>query len=238
MDPKNHIDLPKQLGINPIFEMPNKLLQDTSGRITVQMFFYGDKDGKKIYDAFLEKFKNENWRIIQSPEWVEVRSLNGTKVSIFANKPLDEEQELDTKAQKDLNWYLDSLKLQPTVVIHRGHSYYLQSTIDQLAPTAKVILLGSCGGYQSLNHVLQICPQAHIISSKQVGMGVINQGLITMITKELREGKDLNWPSIWKGLTEKIDDLKDKDKFNDYIPPYKNLGAIFIMAYNLAMDKL
>ena len=236
MDPNNHIDLTKQLGINPIFIMPNKLLQDSSGRVIIQQFFYGDKDGKHIFDAFLDKFRNENWRIIQSPEWVEVQSRRGSKVHIYANKPLDEEQELDTKAQKDLIDYLDSLGLQPTVVIHRGHSYYLKSTIDQLSSSAKVILLGSCGGYQSLNQVLQICPQAHIISSKQVGMGVINQGLINLITEQLREGKDLNWSTIWKGLTEKFDDAKDKEKFNDYIPPYKNLGAIFIMAYNQAMD--
>ena len=26
-----------------------------------------------------------------------------------------------------------------------------------------------------------------------------------------------------------------KDRFDDYIPPYKNLGAIFIMAYNKAI---
>ena len=236
MNPENHIDLTKQLGINPIFAMPNQLLQDSSGRITVQMFFYGDKDGKHIFDAFLEKFKNENWRIIQSPEWVEVKSIHGSKVHIYANKPLDEEQDLDTQAQKDLIYYLDSLNLQPTVVIHRGHSYYLKSTIDQLASSAKVVLLGSCGGYQSLSQVLNICPQAHIISSKQVGMGIINQGLINIIAEQLREGKDLNWSAIWKGLTAKFDDAKDKEKFNDYIPPYKNLGAIFIMAYDKAMD--
>ncbi len=236
MDPENHIDLTKQLGINPIFAMPNKLLQDTLGRVIIQQFFYGDKDGKHIFDAFLEKFRNENWRIIQSPEWVEVKSVRGSKVHIYANKPLDAEQDLDTQAQKDLIFYLDSLNLQPTVVIHRGHSYYLKSTIDQLSSSAKVVLLGSCGGYQSLSKVLNICPQAHIISSKQVGMGIINQGLINVITEQLREGKDLNWPAIWKGLTAKFDDIKDKEKFNDYIPPYKNLGAIFIMAYDKAME--
>ena len=238
MDPGNHIDLTAQLGINPIFIMPNKLLQDTTGRIVIQQFFYGDKDGKHIFDAFIDKFRNENWHIKQSPEWVEVRALHGSKVLIYANKPLDETQDLDAQAQRDLINYLDSMNLQPTVVIHRGHSYYLKSTIDQLASSAKIVLLGSCGGYQSLNQVLHICPQAHIISSKQVGMGIINQGLINIITEQLREGKDLNWPALWKGLSAKFDDTKDKEKFNDYIPPYKNLGAIFIMAYDKAMDNV
>ncbi|MFX5918557.1 hypothetical protein ABTE65_19105, partial [Acinetobacter baumannii] len=83
--------------------------------------------------------------------------------------------------------------LQPTMVIHRGHSYYLQQTIDQLAPSAKVVLLGSCGGYQKLNLVLDICPTAHIISSKQVAAGVLNQALIDAITDQIRLNKDLIW---------------------------------------------
>ena len=237
MDTTNHINLTKQLGINPIFIMPNKLLQDTSGRIIMQQFFYGDKDGKTVFEAFLNNFRNPNWKIIQKNEWVEVKSLKGTKIFIYANKPLDAEKDMDATAQKDLIDYLDSLQLRPTVVIHRGHSYYLKYTIEQLAPSAKIVLLGSCGGYQSLNKVLQICPQAHIISSKQVGTGVINQGLINVITEQLRLGKDLNWPQLWKGLSAKFGDAQDKEKFNDYIPPHKNLGAIFIMAYEKAMER-
>ncbi len=237
MDTINHIDLTKQLGINPIFIMPNKLLQDTSGRIIIQQFFYGDKDGKTVFEAFLNNFRNPNWKIIQEDEWVEVKSLKGAKIFIYANKPLDAEKDLDAAAQKDLVNYLDSLQLRPTVVIHRGHSYYLRYTIEQLAPSAKIVLLGSCGGYQSLNKVLQICPQAHIISSKQVGTGVINQGLINVITEQLRLGKDLDWPLLWKGLSTKFSTAEEKEKFNDYIPPHKNLGAIFIMAYEKAIAK-
>ena len=236
MDSANHIDLTAQLGINPIFIMPNKLLQDTSGRIVIQEFFYGDKDGKTYFEAFLNNFHNGNWRITENKEWAEVRSLKGSKIFIYANKPLDAEKDLDAAAQKDLIDYLDSLQLSPTVVIHRGHSYYLKYTIEQLAATAKIVLLGSCGGYQSLNKVLQICPDAHIISSKQVGTGNINQGLINTITEQLRLGKDLNWPLLWKGLSAKFGSAEDKEKFSDYVPPHKNLGAIFIMAYQKAIN--
>ena len=237
MDTTNRIDLTKQLGINPIFIMPNKLLQDTSGRIIIQQFFYGDKDGKNVFKSFLENFHKENWRITQTDEWAEVRSTHGTKIFIYANKPLDAEQDLDAAAQTHLINYLDSAQLSPTVVIHRGHSYYLKYTIDQLNPSARIVLLGSCGGYQSLNKVLEICPEAHIIASKQVGTGIINQGLINVITEQLRLGKDLNWPLLWKGLTAKFGTAEEKEKFSDYIPPHKNLGAIFLMAYQKAIDK-
>ena len=236
MDSANHIDLTARLGINPIFIMPHKLLQDSAGRIVIQEFFYGDKDGKTYFEAFLDNFHNGNWKITENKEWAEVRSLKGSKIFIYANKPLDAEKDLDAAAQKDLIDYLDSLQLSPTVVIHRGHSYYLKYTIEQLAATAKIVLLGSCGGYQSLNKVLQICPDAHIISSKQVGTGNINQGLINTITEQLRLGKDLNWPLLWKNLSAKFGNAEDKEKFSDYVPPHKNLGAIFIMAYQKAIN--
>jgi hypothetical protein len=117
------------------------------------------------------------------------------------------------------------------VVIHRGHSYYVRYTIEQLVPSARVVILGSCGGYNNLNEVLKISPEAHIISSKQVGSGLINGPMITMIAETLRQGKDLNWPQLWKSLETKFTD-KRKETFEDYVPPHKNLGAIFIIAYN------
>jgi hypothetical protein len=160
--------------------------------------------------------------------------VKGAPVTIYANKPLDETLDLDALAQDSLNTYLEENNLKPTVVIHRGHSYYLQQTIDQLAPSAKVILLGSCGGYQKLNSVMSICPAAHIISSKQVGTGIINQGLVDAISERLRQKKDLNWPTLWGSLEARFNGSA-KEKFDDYVPPHKNLGAIFIMAYNKAI---
>lgn len=235
MNPANNIDVSEKLGINPVFKMPIALLKDSTNRIIIQQFFYGDKDGNNVFNAFLANFRNANWKIINKPEWVEVISVKGTAITIYANKPLDELQDLDAQAQAHLGNYLDSLQLEPTVVIHRGHSYFVKSTISQLASSAKVVLLGSCGGYQSLNDVLKRTTQAQIISSKQVGTGVINQGLINKITDELRNGKDLNWPELWKGFEVQFKG-GNKEKFDDYVPPHKNLGAIFIMAYNKASD--
>lgn len=229
MDSANHIDVAGTLGIPPVYYMPNKSLRDTSGRIVVQQFFYGDKDGKTVFNAFVSRFSNSNWKITSNNQWIAVSSTRGVPVTIYANKPLDEEKGLDAEAQAALDKYLSEKELNPTVVIHRGHSYYLNSTIAQLAPSAKIILLGSCGGYQSLNTVLGICPYAQIISSKQTGSGLINAPMITQLMETAREGKDLNWPGLWGNLS-KI--LGKNEMFADYVPPHKNLGAVFIMAYN------
>ena len=54
-------------------------------------------------------------------------------------------QGLDDRAQQALNAYLDENNLHPTVTIHRAHSYYAETTIGYMAPTSKVVFMGSCG---------------------------------------------------------------------------------------------
>ncbi len=233
IDSTNRIDVSATLGINPVYNMPNQLLRDTSGRIVIQQFFYGDKGGPVVFNAFLNRFANSNWKITRKPNWVEVSSVKGAPVTIYSNLPLDETRELDERSQDSLVAYLSSKGLQPVIAIHRGHSYSLRTTIHKLPYSAKLVLLGSCGGYQSLNQVLETCPGANIIASKQVGKGVINQELIDDISELLRQGKDLNWPSLWESLESKFRG-SIKETFDDYVPPYKNLGAIFIMAYSKA----
>lgn len=231
MENEDSTDAIAQLGIPPVYNMPIQQLKDSTGKVIIEQFFYGDKDGLNTFNGFLNRYSNANWKIIKKPEWVEVSAVKGTPIVIYANRPLDGEKDLDAKAQQHLGNYLDSINASPTVIIHRGHSYYVKQTIEQLPHSAKVILLGSCGGYQSLNTVLNICPGAHIIASKQVGTGVVNITLIEAITETLRLGKDLNWPLMWKSLETKLIG-QYKEKFEDYVPPHKNLGAIFIMAYN------
>ncbi|RFM27966.1 hypothetical protein [Deminuibacter soli] len=231
IDPANKVDLTATLNIPPVYSMPNNNLHDSAGRIIVQQFFYGDADGKAGYVDFVQSFTNNNWEQQATSNWIAFSSKKGTPLTIYANKPRDEEKNLDADAQNDLVQYLKYNHLKPSVVIHRGHSYYLNSTIEQLAPSAKLIMLGSCGAYQSLNKVLNICPQAQIIASKQTGTMKVNQPMIDVIINDLREGKDLEWPQIWKGLSKQF---KGNELFDDYVPPYKNLGAVFIIAYQKA----
>jgi len=230
MDSTNHVDVPRLLGIPPVFYVTNKALQDTAGKIIVQQFFYGDDDGREGYAQFTGLFSNGNWKVTSNDQWVVHTSVGkGTKVVIYSNKPLDEKKSLDDAAQRALCDYLKDHDIEPTIVIHRGHSYYLRSTLQQLEPSAKIVVLGSCGAYQSLNKVLTLCPTAHIVSSKQTGSQRVNGPLISGMMETLRQGKTLNWQILWKQLER---DVSDKELFSDYVPPYKNLGALFIMAYN------
>jgi len=239
-DSTNKIDLSATLGIPPVYTVDYSSLVDDSGRVVQQVFFYGDedKDGQHSYVNFLGMFRRNEWKITENPQWVTITSTKGKPVLIFANKPLYGPDDPDAKAQEKLNQYLASKNLKPTIVIHRGHSYHLKYTLEQLAPTAKIVVLGSCGGYNNLNDVLTICQDAHIISSKQVGTKTVNEPILQAINANLNAGKNIDWINIWKELSARFqNDAAAREKFDDYIPPYKNLGAIFIKAYRRAMGE-
>ncbi|MEO8852545.1 MAG: hypothetical protein ABI359_02125 [Ginsengibacter sp.] len=233
-DPKNGIDLSKEIGIPPIYTVDYNYLADDSGRIIEQVFFYGDKDGKASFQSYLTSFPPADWTMIQKKEWIEIKSIRGKPILIFANLPLDNETDKDAKAQQDLDDYLDAKGLKPSIVIHRGHSYHLPYTIKQLPESAKIIMLGSCGGYQNLKTILNYAPEAHIISTKETGAMNVNKPIIDALDNTLRAGKNIDWRQMWAALTNQFskEPVQIRETFEDYIPPQKNLGALFIKAYN------
>lgn len=232
-DSTNHIDLSAAIGIPPVYTVDYNKLADDSGKVIEQVFFYGDKDGKESYASYLSSFPKTEWKLTQKEQWMEIKSLKGKPIWIFANRPLDNETDKDAAAQTALIDYLDTMNLRPTVVIHRGHSYHLKYTIEQMPESAKIIMLGSCGGYNNLKQILDYAPDAHIISTKQIGAKDVNKPIIEALNNTLRAGKNIDWRDMWNGLeTLFIKIGKDKkDLFDDYIPPHKNLGALFIKAY-------
>jgi hypothetical protein len=242
-DTSQAFDLSAKLGIPPVYSVNYDSLKDDSGRVIQQVFFYGDedKDGQNSYQDFLKLFLNKpEWKVTMNPskEWIWIQSLKGKPVWIFANRPLFGEDDPDDKAQHHLDDYLYDNKLQPTIYIHRGHSYHVRYTLKQIQPSAKIVILGSCGGYNNLSEVLSISPDAHIISSKQVGTKSVNEPILQAINNSLLDGNNIDWLPIWKTLTEKFNrDPVARERFDDYIPPYKNLGVIFIKAYRNAMGE-
>ncbi len=239
-DTTKKVNLSEQLGIPPVYTIDRSLLTDDTGRVVQQVFFYGDedKDGQLSFANFMAMFRGKpDWKITENPNWVTITSSKGKPVWIFANRPLLGEDDPDQKAQEKLGQYLAEKNLKPTIVIHRGHSYHLQYTLRQLAPSARIVVLGSCGGYNNLNEVLSVCEDAHIISSKQVGTKTVNEPILHSINTALTAGRNIEWIPMWRELSGRFRDEASREKFDDYIPPYKNLGAIFIKAYRKAMGE-
>ncbi|MDQ3847245.1 MAG: hypothetical protein M3342_25000, partial [Bacteroidota bacterium] len=185
-DTTNNIDLSKEFGIPPVYNVSYQSLAVDSQRVVMQVFFYGDKDGQNIFQGFLRQFSNGNWKITPSKQWVSIASTRGKPILIFANRPLPEETGADDEAQSALTEYLINNGMSPTIVVHRGHSYYANSTIERITPAAKIVFLGSCGGYHLIHDVLRHAPDAHIIASKQIGKTIINQPFFNILMEKLR----------------------------------------------------
>jgi hypothetical protein len=229
------IDLSKEFNIPPVYSISYKTLAgDSAGRVIMQVFFYGDKDGRFNYSNFVPQFPTSQWKREENKYWIKFSSIKGKPVWVFANKPLPEETGEVDKAQEALNKYLEENSLHPTIIVHRGHSYYAPYTIEQIPSSAKIVFLGSCGGYHLIHDVLAHASDAHIIASKQTGRQVINQPFFDLLNEKMRTGSNIDWIPFWK----EFEKLSGKQEgFGDYIPPHKNLGAIFIKAYKNAMGE-
>ena len=194
-------------------------------------FFYDDKDGVASFATFRSTFGSGNWKVIDRELFIQIESTRGERVVIFANKP---EHEYD--GQDAIAALLSDSAWIPQMIVHRGHSYYANLTIEQIPSDAKVVVLGSCGSYHNLSEVLERAPNIHIISSKQIGRMAVNNPLLKSIAETVREGEELYWPGVWEGVEANFEEgSKNYLTFKDYIPPHKNLGAIFIRAYRNIM---
>lgn len=226
-------ELQRELKVPPITFVRNSSLLDSTGQVIEQVFFYGDDDGRDAYAGFMSAYKPEAWKIDKNDKWVSLTSIVGKPMTIYANLPLDEPNDED--AQNVLVKYLQDKQIRPSVIVHRGHSYHLPTTLKFITPYTKIIVLGSCGGYHNLSTILGLSEDAHIISSKQTGTRLINEPIINRINDKLIAGKDINWIELWKDLGGLMTTPALQDKFNDYVPPHKNMGALFLKAFKIQM---
>lgn len=197
-------------------------------RHTQVHFFYNDDDGIMSYQSFLSYFNNSKWTTNDEKEYVLIRSNLGEEVLIFANKP-----GYDKTSFLVIKDTLKGLSADIDMVVHRGHSYHVDKTMQQIPSSTKIILLGSCGGYHRLNDVLNKAPDVHIISTKQIGSQYVNNPMLLSLASLIRDGKDLNWSDVWLDFERMFpSNTSAGNKFKEYIGPHQNMGAQFIQSYH------
>lgn len=189
-----------------------------------QHFFFDDEDGETAFNHWLGLYPSSLYKKEDKGNYILLSSISGKKMLIYANKPPSE-----IEGREDLKKLFEETGRFPDLIVHRGHSYYIENTLENMNHSNKVAILGSCGGYQNISKAMDNAMDVQIVSTKQVGTLVVNSTLIQEITETIRLGKDLVWLDIWKQIGIK---LQNNTQFKDYIPPYKNLGAKFIKAYN------
>ncbi len=214
----------EQFKISSVNSLPSSSLFAEGKPCVEQMYFYNDDDGRSSFINFMNTFRNQPaWSIEDRKSYVRVYSNTGAQVEIFANKPETEQNGISS-----IEAYMKEENLSPSIIIHRGHSFHTESTLEKIPSSAKLIFVGSCGGFYKISMALENAPEAHIISTKQVGTKTINDAMLLALNDNIRTGKDIVWNDFWDKMREK---LKSNPYFNDYIPPNKNLEALFFNAY-------
>lgn len=194
-----------------------------------QYFFYNDEDGKLSFNSFLAQYRSATpWKIADHETYVHLHShTQGRSMDIYANKP-----EHAPTGEHSLAAVLQAARLVPTVVVHRGHSPYVDDTIAAIPSTAVLVFLGNCGSYAQLDAVLTQAPQAHIITTKGIGTMTVNDPLLKALNDAILHGQNLVWGTFWKHLEATFG---HNPRFLDYVPPDQNASIIFLRAYRSLM---
>lgn len=214
--------------------LKRRSLENRNAEVVEMVLFYGDEDGRDSYNSFMCLFTNPNkWQITKTDYWVSVRSRTGPRMRIYANLPLDDITEMDLMAQDTLAAWLKGQRSDPSILVHRGHSYHLDHTLKKLTPSVKLTILGSCGGYNNILSVANISQEAQIIVSKKIGSKFINDPIIEVINETLVNGRDLVWLDIWEKLRIRFSRNEFLlNLFNEYIPPGKNVSLFVYKLFN------
>jgi hypothetical protein len=197
---------------------------DADEKIIERMYFYDDPDGRDSYMSFLSSFRNSgNWKLEEYYSYVKVTSTVGKSIEIFANKPSYEES-----GEQNINKIFAEGSYKPAIIIHRGHSFHTEKTLEKIPPSAKLVFIGSCGGFYKASIAIKNAPDAHIIATRQIGTQQINDPIIFSINEAFRQRQDIQWPAFWEKL--KLQ-LGNYSLFYDYVPPHKNIESLFQRAY-------
>ena len=204
------------IDINDIKNKHNKIIE--------VCYFYNDDDGVVSFNSYINTFKSmPKWYVQDIGSYYYISSLEGNDYDIFANKP-----QYELVGQNSIREYLLVNKLEPSIIVHRGHSYHSQKTIDQMVGSPRFIFMGSCGGYYKISELLVRSPNAQILSTKQVGTMSLNDPMLKVIHETFRNNQNIDWPTFWSNQEAKYSTHKD---FKMYVPPHKNNGALFVNAF-------
>ena len=210
-------------------ELSSAQLFDASGENVQRYVFYDDSDAKASFAHFIASYKNDpNWRTVAYEQYVEVTSVYGHKVTILANKPRDIEKS---------NFAVDeAFKVKnkvPSVIAHRGHSYFFNGTIGYVTPDVVFVGVGACGGAKNVGQLLENSPQAQIAATRGVGTMRINDPLFKLINNDIRTQGSVYWESVWTRAEKQA--WSKTNEWGKYVAPHRNVIESFLKSYDNLM---
>ncbi len=222
------------------FEEPGSLntntLFDAGGICIQQHFFYDDEDGVASFNSFHRVYQNHaDWKWQDHGSYVQVSGAGraGRRIEMFANVPTYPPASDAATRRHVLTKMLAERGLTPTVIVHRGHAFFFEQSLQYLTNSARLVYLGSCRGLENVHSVVSVAGRAQIIVTRSVGTEIINDPLLKAINDELLLGKKtLDWEPFWRTLSVRFG---GSPLFRDYIPPPRNAAAILLSAYYAAL---
>lgn len=209
-------------------------------------FFYDDEDGIASFESFLAAYERDPaWQVEDRGQYVHLtgRGPEGRRIEIFANVPIDghlpKNRALEGEAgrrQQAIASELDRRGLVPTVIVHRGHSFWVERTLTYLAKSSLLVILGSCGGSTEVHAVIEASHDAQVIATRGVGETEINDSIMKAVNDRILRGdRILAWNSFWRELKK---NWGGSALFRDYVPPDQDAGTVLLRAYHRYLDTL
>jgi hypothetical protein len=209
-------------------------------------FFYDDEDGIASFESFLAGYAHDPaWQLEDRGQYVHLtgRGPEGRRIEIFANVPIDghlpKNRPLEGEAgrrQQAIAAELDRRGLVPTVIVHRGHSFWVERTLTYLAKSSLLVILGSCGGSTEVHAVIEASHDAQVIATRGVGETEINDSIMKAVNDRILRGdRILAWNSFWQELKK---NWGGSALFREYVPPDQDAGTVLLRAYHRYLDTL
>ena len=222
------------------------LLFGKENRCVERHFFYDDDDGVASFESFLKSYQHDPaWEIEDRGMYVHLtgRGPEGRRIEIFANVPIDchlpKNRALEGEAQRRqqaIAAALDALALVPAVIVHRGHSFWVEKTLSYLTNTARLVILGSCGGSTEVHAIVEASHDAQVIATRGTGETVINDAILKAVNDRILNGERIvRWNIFWQELSTR---WGKSAVFRDYIAPNQDPGTVFLCAYHRFLDAL
>jgi hypothetical protein len=207
-------------------------------------FFYDDDDGVRSFQSFRQTYQRDPaWEIEDRGDYLRLtgRGPEGRRIEIFANVPIDchlpENRAREGEAQRRqqaIAAALEARNLVPAVIVHRGHSFWVRSTLTYLASTARLVILGSCGGSTEVHAVIEASHDAQVIVTRGAGETEINDRLLKALNDRILTGdRIVRWNTFWPELRTR---MGNSALFRDYVAPNRDPGAVFLCAYHRCLD--
>jgi hypothetical protein len=207
-------------------------------------FFYDDEDGVKSFESFLRTYRDDRaWEIEDAGTYVHMTGHGpvGKRTEIFANVPIDGHlaknrllEGESERRQEIISKVMEQRGLVATVIVHRGHSFWVERTIGRIQSSARLVILGSCGGTTVVHRVIDAAHESQVIATRGIAGTALNDALLKAVNDRLLMGEQvIQWSQFWRELSAREG---KGGLFREYVAPHQDARTVFLRAYYRFMD--